>query len=415
MRINQEPKGVFMLNSLKEKIDTNPAYQRGPVWSLENKQLLIDTIIRGYDIPKIYLREVDRPPFEYEVVDGQQRLRAIWDFHNGHYPLGEISDDISGCRGIGGKHFDDLPTVAQGLFLAFTLTVVSMRETPDIEIRELFLRLQEGKSLNPAEKRNAMSGGMRDFIADLAETHAVFPKTKLKNSRRQWDDLAAHVTCLELAGGPTDIKAANLKKMYEDNTAFDSSGRKAQKIKKVLNYMSKCLSTDTPEMDIKWGFVDFYCLISKFISEYSITGKESELRDLYVGFEARRRGIDELSDLLAPGHTHEDKDLYDYVEAFLREGGTRSNLETRRNVYFRWALSNLIALKAKDPNRDFSHDERIILWRKSGEKCVRCLTPVTLDEMHADHKTPHSAGGETSIFNGQCLCSRCNLAKSART
>ena len=91
----------------------------------------------------------------------------------------------------------------QEVFLSYALTIVYIRDAEEVEIREMFLRLQEGKSLNPAEKRNAMMGPMRDFIADLADNHSVFPKTKLRNNRKQWDDVAAHVVCLELAGrGP---------------------------------------------------------------------------------------------------------------------------------------------------------------------------------------------------------------------
>ena len=59
------------------RINPRPQYQRAPVWNDAKKQLLIDSILRGYDLPKFYLRSTD-PPYEHEVVDGQQRLHAIW-------------------------------------------------------------------------------------------------------------------------------------------------------------------------------------------------------------------------------------------------------------------------------------------------------------------------------------------------
>ena len=71
------------LFNYKDQIDPKPQYQRGPVWKLPKKQLLIDSIINRYDIPKIYLRYVgDKSPYKYEVADGQQRLRSIWEFFN---------------------------------------------------------------------------------------------------------------------------------------------------------------------------------------------------------------------------------------------------------------------------------------------------------------------------------------------
>ncbi|MGH9917954.1 MAG: DUF262 domain-containing protein [Nitrososphaerales archaeon] len=59
----------------KGEIDLAPEYQRGPVWSRRRQSLLIDSMLRGYDLPKFFIREVEGGPSE--VVDGQQRLNAI--------------------------------------------------------------------------------------------------------------------------------------------------------------------------------------------------------------------------------------------------------------------------------------------------------------------------------------------------
>ena len=106
--MNKKPWPITTTNGYKNKIDTNPDYQRPPVWTTAQKQLLIDTILRGYDIPKLYLRKVDNTPFQYEVVDGQQRLRAIWSFMSNEFALPKDSDPI-GDVDIRGMKFDDLP------------------------------------------------------------------------------------------------------------------------------------------------------------------------------------------------------------------------------------------------------------------------------------------------------------------
>ncbi len=41
----------------RKRIDTNPDYQRPAVWTKAQKQLLIDSILRDFDVPKIYLHE----------------------------------------------------------------------------------------------------------------------------------------------------------------------------------------------------------------------------------------------------------------------------------------------------------------------------------------------------------------------
>jgi len=70
---------------------------------------------------------------------------------------------------------------------------------------------------------------------------------------------------------------------------------------------------------------------------------------------------------------------------------------------------------AKDQTRNFSQDERIVLWRRANQKCQEpsCGKAIALDEMHADHIEPHSRGGATTVANGQALCAACNLAKGS--
>jgi hypothetical protein len=404
---------VYSIRQRKQRIDPKPAYQRGAVWSLERKQLLIDSLLRGYDIPKIYLRAM--PPggnFEYEVVDGQQRLRTIWEFLENAFPLGKDSIDFDGMENLDGKYFDDLSADQQDMIGSFSLTIADIRDASDIEVRELFLRLQEGASLTPPEKRNAMVGNMRDFIHEVAQL-PIFLKTTVKNDRFQHADYASHITAMELAAGPTDVKAADLKKMYEVNIDFDLEGAKAKKIKKVLNFMDKVFPDSCNELKIKWGFVDLYWLISTCMEQYDISGKSNDFFSFYIGFELNRNQVTEPSELLAPGHTPGQRDLYDYISAFQREGAIRSNLESRAQIYLRTFLEDFPDAIPKDKKRLFNESERIVIWRKAFMRCQNCSKHLTnLAEMHADHIIPHSRGGITSIENAQCLCITCNQSKS---
>src|SRR3954451_3981645 len=73
----------------KSEINPKPQYQRGEVWKLPEKQLLIDSILNGFDIPKIYLNKITSGhQYQYDVADGQQRLIAIWNFCENEYQLG---------------------------------------------------------------------------------------------------------------------------------------------------------------------------------------------------------------------------------------------------------------------------------------------------------------------------------------
>lgn len=399
----------------KNKIDPKPPYQRGPVWNEAKKQLLIDTIFRNYDIPKIYLRKLPGGlEFEHGVADGQQRLRAIWDFLDDKFSISKESDPFDNFGDLKGKKYSKLSSDVQDSFCDFGLTIVEIFDASDIEIRDLFLRLQEGVSLNPAEKRNAFVGGMRDFIAELAAVpHPVLPLTKISNKRYDWDDLLAHITCLELAGGATDIKAVNLKKMYENEDDFESTSKESKKIKKVLNYMANTLREEPPEMNIKWGFVDLYLAISVLDEKYILKGHEEDFLSFYISLEKERRAVDDSADLLEDKDPW-NRDLYDYIEAFQRDGAKKKNIKARHNVYVKRILRDIPGLITKDPQRQFTRDQKVVLWRRDGGICQKCKKKVKFENMHADHATAHSKGGVTKIENGQTLCGPCNTKKGSK-
>lgn len=74
---------TWTIKQLKNKYDEsrlnlNPPYQRKFIWSLKDQQTLIESILKGYAIPNIFLFEIKTGLFE--MVDGQQRTRTILGF-----------------------------------------------------------------------------------------------------------------------------------------------------------------------------------------------------------------------------------------------------------------------------------------------------------------------------------------------
>ncbi len=388
-------------------INPSPQFQRTPVWSEKKNKLLLDSILRCYDIPKIYLRKVEEGEYEYEVVDGQQRLRAIWNFFKDKYELGEESADLFEGS-IAGKKYSELSIEVKEKLALYELSFTIVEGASEVEIKDLFMRMQEGVPLNPAEKRNAMLGEMRNFIADLT-SHEVFTIIPLADKRYSYADWIAHVVCLELAKGPTDVKAPDLKKMYEDEKRFKNDSGKAKKVKKVLGYMKRCFDEQVPELNIKWGFVDLYLLISILMEGYVMQDKNSAFGDFYTGFEQGRREVEDEADLLNGNYW--EKDLYNYIQAFKISGGIRKNIETRNKVYTNKFFKDNEELVAKDNKRSFDENQKTVIWRRDGGKCKQCGKSVEYEDMHADHIKRHADGGSTTIKNGQTLCARCNQRK----
>ena len=169
-------------------------------------------------------------------------------------------------------------------------------------------------------------------------------------------------------------------------------------------------------MDIKWGFVDLYLLISEMDRSYVIRNREDDFANFYVTFEQERRSvISDHSVLLSSDRSSWGRDLYDYIEAFNRSGGTRPNIKKRHEVYKKRFLRSTQDLMPEDPRRAFTRDERIVIWRRDNGTCQGqgCGRRIAFNEVEADHIIPHSRGGQTTIDNGQALCRPCNASKGA--
>ena len=128
---------IISVFGIRNNIDTNPDFQRPAVWTIPQKQLLIDSILRGYDVPKFYWRLKSKKPDLYEVVDGQQRLRAIWEFLGGKYSLPKDSDPIDGIDTRGMK-YEQFPLDLRTRCDTYNLDVVILEASDDEETREMF-------------------------------------------------------------------------------------------------------------------------------------------------------------------------------------------------------------------------------------------------------------------------------------
>lgn len=413
MDLNKQPWPLTTVFGTKDRIDTNPDYQRPPVWSLSQKQLLIDTILRRYDIPKMYWRRVSKNPDKYEVVDGQQRLRTIWEFIEGKFSLGKDAESINGfdLRNVtyNKENAKILPDDLRRDFDIYPLDVIIMSDTDEEEVREMFLRLQNGTSLKAQEKRNAMSGNMRDFVKQIA-THKFFENCKFDNSRYTYDLIAAQMIKTELAGGPCNVKNADLNKMYKENSAFDIDGTKARKVKQVLDYLLKVFPEKTPELE-RYSSVSLYIIISYLLERYACQNLHHTIKNWFIKFETYRREQKQLDVDSC------DPEIFSYHDLTSHSSDSDVSLEKRNNILFRKYLEYNPTIELKDNNRSFTHEQRIVIYRKNNHTCQLRLKcdgkKCEWGNWEADHIIPWSKGGKTVVENGQVACPECNSSKGA--
>lgn len=170
----------FLLWQKSGSLILSPFFQRNPTWNAGRKSFLIDTIVRGFPMPSIFLRHrrttKSFDPLR-EVVDGQQRLRTIIAFIAPRL-LDDYNPNSDGFtiskahnEDLAGMSFNDLDQSIKDRMLDYEFMVNSLpADTSDPEVVQIFVRMNSGGfKLNAQELRNAMyTGDFKSACDELA-------------------------------------------------------------------------------------------------------------------------------------------------------------------------------------------------------------------------------------------------------
>ena len=156
----------YPLDSIRTMLDSekyirNPEYQRRKRWDNTRKSRLIESFIMNVPIPPIFLYEIAYSI--YEVMDGQQRLTAIYDFYKGKFDL----EGLEYWQELNGRNYQNLPEqVRRGIDRRYLSSIVLLEETAKSQEEAEYLkqivfeRLNSGgEKLTPQETRNALHNG----------------------------------------------------------------------------------------------------------------------------------------------------------------------------------------------------------------------------------------------------------------
>lgn len=328
MKVIHDTKKVNDLFKSREQIHLNPSWQRGPVWAEKKQALLIDSILRGYDIPKIYLRECNTQlPFAYEVVDGQQRLRALWAYLNNEYPLLSDMEKI-GDESLAGKLFQQLSDKHKSNLKNFKVVVAYIKDAREPEISKLFSRMQMGVRLNPAELRNAVQTGMRHAIDSTARLHPFFENSRISSKRFKHQDYLAHAVSMCIHHGERDLKAPQLMDDYQ-NISQEDYMEVISDANEILSFLDDINLLSGKRITQKWMFVDLFYLIYSIKENLEHINHE-KFAECYLNFDKKRLEFNSNpEDLIDSEAAPEDRAMYEYIVAFKLSGGEKSQLERR--------------------------------------------------------------------------------------
>ncbi len=161
-----------------KKVWVNRRYQRKLVWTLEEKQKLVASVLNGFPIPPILLAK--REAGDYEVIDGVQRLHTFMSFIETAFPTDDArAFDVEqfptahtrsqeGGFVVSDEYEAHLTAREVGTYLDYSVAITIMRGATDEEIDEVFSRINTyGHRLSDQERRQA--GVQNNFSALVRE------------------------------------------------------------------------------------------------------------------------------------------------------------------------------------------------------------------------------------------------------
>ncbi|MGI9558970.1 MAG: HNH endonuclease family protein [Thermodesulfobacteriota bacterium] len=416
-----------MLNQ-RAVINDSPQYQReAAIWSEAKQQLFIDTILNGYDVPKLYFHDVSndkKTHHKFAVVDGKQRLYAIWNFLCSEFVLGqdvEVPEEDKGLtqeKALEGQKFSELNTYWQGRIEDYALPIVQIQDATEDDIEELFSRLNNGEPLSGAEKRNAMSGKMCRLISQIGKTHSFFKEhIGFSTLRLQHFECSAKFILMEHTASSSSgeiyciLKKRFLDEMTKCNKNMTKSKLDALRkaVSNNLNAMTKIFNKKDPLLRRSSSPQLYYAFCRETLLRYGHRTIHTKIHKFLEQFQGmlveNRNNLDEEK---------RNSELLDF-ELLMSQNNDKESMRKRVEIMTRYFLEENPDVEVKDSKRFFNQDERYVVWIRGNKKCAECEKELAFDKVEADHIKPHSQGGKTILQNACALCKSCNTSFGAKT
>ena len=386
----------FINQKNKYKIDYT--YQRpNKVWSRQDNQCLIDTILRGEPLPLFFLnKKIENGNVVYYIVDGQQRLNCIREFYENKFPLNAVFSGVSND----GKTFngDNALTDEQQLqFLEYDLNFYIMEDYDDERVRLIFSRLQRGKRLNIGEILNAMPGKIVISMRELNNMDFIKKSVNIADKRYDTYPDIARMMFYEVYGAK-DSAPEYLYKFFEDYKSIDSNHKVYKTVKENLLYLYRCFKdTKYPFLNKHSWIIAIYSMISDLRKYNTMTNREQEVRDFIIMFynnvydeDMRRSNV-----------------IYNRFYDNVRGGWSEKNQLLRKQTLINEYIKKYNPAELAT-NRQISEEEKLRLFTSS-PYCAKCGKKfLSYNDPEYHHVIRYTDGGASSVENILILCTDCH-------
>jgi hypothetical protein len=335
------------------QLNIRPKYQREFVYKPAQRDAVIDTVRKGFPLNIMYW--VKNGDGDFEVLDGQQRTISICEY-------------VAGAFSINGQTFHNLTDDQQKQILDYQLTIYVCEGTDSERLDWFRVINTAGDKLTPQELLNA-----------------TYPGPWLESAKKNFSKSEGPAWRL---GHQYLTGEANRSEYLETALRWISNG-------KGQAYMSEHQHDDNA--DALW---DYFARVIKWVKRL-FPNYRSEMKGVEWGILYNRINGAELDPAKLEENVqclYEDEDVSkkSWIYPYLLLKDIEPNAE------------KLLSIRA------FPDSIKKTVYARQNGLCAKCGKPFKIAEMDADHITPWSQGGHTTIDNCQMLCKSCNRSKGAK-
>jgi hypothetical protein len=216
----------FWENYLLNKYNFDPAYQRKSVWSDEKQSFFIDSVLKNFPMPPIFLHQKiddDTGKTKYDIIDGKQRLTSIIRFLKNEIPASdEFENSPFYDEKIAGVYFRDLDekdlTEYKKRLWRYVVPIEYIDTTNKDVIDNIFDRLnRNGEPLNGQELRKSVYHGTELLLLVEKIADGPFWKDRLAKTdvaRMEHYEFVSEILFQIIEDRPLHANQAELDTLY---------------------------------------------------------------------------------------------------------------------------------------------------------------------------------------------------------
>jgi len=373
------------------QLDLDPPYQRRSVWTLNDRRFFLDTVLKNFPCPAIFLyQKTDRilGRMIYHVVDGKQRLETLISFRNNKLSLDKRYDD----RRLNGKSWKGIENESDLLenFLNYSMPVEFIEISDDVMVNEIFDRLnRNSRKLERQELRHAKFDG---WFISVAEAEAVKDEweqlgviTKAMMRRMKDVQYISELLIVLLRNRIVGYDQNLLDDLYaeydspQETLDIFNERELNENLEMVKNYILQMEQNNQAITRYAKGFGNFYSLWSFVVLNRNHLNSPEITAGRYAEFMDKVTALAKVKDIKLLREFEDGQ--YAYAYKYLRNVVQASSTQTRRGIR-NTILENVLLdesgqwkISSKKSEKTDSLSQNYALMRKDdhGERILRMI------------------------------------------